>query len=81
MRIFPSNSKKNRPRTPLEDRLYGCVDYDPDAFGPVVAVLRQDLLMMSLDNAMIRLGALREERKNLLLVSEGWSQIQNNQQL
>jgi VWFA-related protein len=74
-------SKKDRPRTPLEDRLNGCVDYDPDAFGPVVAVLRQDLLMTSLDNAMIRLGAMREERKNLLFVSEGWSQVQSNQSL
>jgi VWFA-related protein len=70
--------KKDRPRTPLEERLYGCVDYDRDAFKPVVTVLRQDLLMTSLENAMVRLGALRDERKNLLLVSEGWSAIVSN---
>ena len=44
-------------------------------------VLRQDLLMTSLENATIRLGALREERKNLLFVSELWAPIVGNARL
>ena len=43
------------------------MDYDRGVFTSVAVVLRQDLLMTSLENATIRLGALRDERKNLLI--------------
>lgn len=47
-----------------------------DQFRALAALLldlhREDQLVTSLDNLMGRLGALRDERKNVLFVSEGW---------
>ncbi len=38
----------------------------------VLTLHREDLLMSNLDNLMERLGGLRDERKNVLFISEGW---------
>jgi VWFA-related protein len=72
-------SKKDRPRTPLEMKLSGCVP--ADAFVKVVGVLRRDLLMTNLENLVARLGGLREELKTVLLFSEGWGLGRENPSL
>lgn len=56
------------PRTPVEEQLYAFC-----AAGPaLIRVHREDLLMSSLEEMVIRLGVLRDERKNVLFISEGW---------
>ena len=64
----------NEVRTPLEQRLAVCEAYlsldTPGA--PLIDLSRDDLLMTSLEHLIIRLGDLRDERKNVLFVSEGW---------
>jgi len=42
---------------------------------------REDLTMQALRRLVMRLGDLREERKAVLLVSEGWAMYRPNQQL
>lgn len=61
-------------RTPLEERLGVCEALmRPDRPGaPLVAMSRDDLLMTSLEHLVRRLGDLRDERKNVLFISEGW---------
>ena len=39
---------------------------------PLVDLSRDDLLMTSLEHLVLRLGDLRDERKNVLFISEGW---------
>jgi VWFA-related protein len=42
-------------------------------FGDVlIRIYREDLLMTSLENLVARLGALKDQRKNVLFFSEGW---------
>jgi VWFA-related protein len=65
------------PRTPAEQRLVQCaVMYEAGTGRNIEARLlglhRQDQLMGSLENLMARLGGLRDERKNVLFISEGW---------
>ena len=61
-------------RTPLERRLAVCEAYmglgRPGA--PLIELSRDDLLMTSLEHLVRRLGDLRDERKNVLFISEGW---------
>ena len=61
-------------RTPLEERLAVCEALmglgKPGA--PLVELSRDDLLMTSLEHLVLRLGDLRDERKNVLFISEGW---------
>lgn len=58
-------------RTPQEERLVEC-------FAPfmleelAISLWREDQMMTSLEHLMLRLGDLRDERKNVLFVSEGW---------
>ena len=61
-------------RTPLERRLAACEVQMPAGSpgAPLIALSREDLLMTSLEHLVLRLGALRDERKNVLFVSEGW---------
>lgn len=61
-------------RTPLERRLAVCEALTPlgGRGAPLVQLSRDDLLMSSLENLMRRLGDLRDERKNVLFISEGW---------
>jgi VWFA-related protein len=65
------------PRSSYEERLSNCAMYgavgDPAVIERLLISLhRQDQLMNSLENLMGRLGGLRDERKNVLFVSEGW---------
>jgi VWFA-related protein len=64
--------------TPFEEFLQTCLPRSPDPrlrqnFGDILARLhREDLLMTSLENLVYRLGALKDERKNVLFFSQGW---------
>jgi VWFA-related protein len=58
-------------RTPQERRLFECGH--PDFVEQVLIPLwREDQMMTSLEHLMLRLGGLRDERKNVLFISEGW---------
>lgn len=61
-------------RTPLERRLAVCEALTPpgERGAPLVELSRDDLLMTSLEHLVRRLGDLRDERKNVLFISEGW---------
>jgi len=64
-------AREDRPITPdnpLEARLFSC-GLDGEA---LIALHREDLLATSLADLMIYLRGLRDERKNLLFISEGW---------
>src|SRR5690606_26112237 len=63
----------NRPRTPQEEWLLECSGSALD-FGEKVLLplFREDQMMTSLEHLMLRLGGLRDERKNVLFISEGW---------
>ncbi len=56
------------PRTPIEDRLWTCSE---EGAG-LVGLHRDDLFSTSLINLMHRLRDLRDERKSVVLISEGW---------
>lgn len=56
------------PRSPTESKLMLC----PGGEGLVLAY-REDLTATSLESLMARLGDLRDERKNILFISEGWN--------
>jgi len=61
------------PRTPTEQQLDMCTRLDAQALGPALVRLhRENLLIESLENLMIRLRDLKDERKNVLFVSQGW---------
>ena len=64
-------------RNSTEERLQLCADQYHARTGRAIGDLlirlyRDEQLMVSLDNLMARLGGLRDERKNVLFVSEGW---------
>jgi VWFA-related protein len=61
--IFPHNA--------IEERLTRCA-FEWDA---LIHMYREDLLQTSLENLMTRLGDLRDERKNILFISEGWTPL------
>ncbi len=58
-------------RTPAERMLQTCVRNQQVA-DRLVRRHREDLLLTSLENLVIRLDALRDERKHVLFLSEGW---------
>lgn len=59
------------PRTPQEERLVECgTARGIDAL--LITLWREDQMMTSLENLALRLGDLRDERKNVLFISEGW---------
>ena len=64
--------------TPGEEFLQTCLPRSTDPkyrqdFGDLlVRLYREDLLMTSLENLVRRLGALKDERKNVLFFSQGW---------
>jgi VWFA-related protein len=64
------------PRTAYEQRLETCgLEMRPDLkdFGAtLIRLSREDQLQTSLENLMSRLRDLRDERKNILFISEGW---------
>lgn len=58
-------------RTVQEQRLFSCGQ--PDFVeGVLIPLWREDQMMTSLENLVLRLGDLRDERKNILFLSEGW---------
>ena len=56
------------PRTEAERRMALC-----GGGKGLMQALRLDLVYRSLENLVVRLGTLRDERKNLLLFSHGWA--------
>jgi VWFA-related protein len=69
---------RDQPITPVgrpdaEAQLETCMTgSSPDSGDALVALYREDLMATSLEELMVRLGALRDERKNVVLISEGW---------
>jgi VWFA-related protein len=69
---------RDQPITPLgrpaaEAQLETCMTgSSPESGDALVALYREDLMATSLEELMVRLGALRDERKNVVLISEGW---------
>jgi hypothetical protein len=60
-------------RPPIEWELEYCSRGDaPDLGDALVALHREDQLASSLEELMRHLRDLRDERKNVLLISEGW---------
>ena len=60
-------------RTPMEAQLQSCMSGRATLLGDgLVALYREDLMMTNLERTMVRLSALREGRKNVLFMSEGW---------
>ena len=74
-------------RDPIEERYFTC--YPPDdpqhRFDGIavemVARRREEQTMQSLRGLARRLGELRQERKGVLIVSEGWALVRPNQDL
>jgi VWFA-related protein len=74
-------------RDPVEERYFAC--YPPDDPGhrfdgiavEMVARRREAQTMQSLRGLARRLGELRQERKGVLIVSEGWALVRPNQDL
>jgi VWFA-related protein len=61
-------------RPAIEAQLQTCATGSAPMLGDVLTVLhREDMLMTSLEELTLRLNALREGRKNLLFISEGWT--------
>ena len=65
------------PRTPAEQRLVECaLMYEARTGRDIEALLlqlsREDQMQTSLENLVRRLADLRDERKNILFISEGW---------
>jgi len=56
------------PRNQFEGRLIVC-GIDGEA---LVRAYRKDLTVQSVEQMILRLGGLRDERKNILFISEGW---------
>jgi VWFA-related protein len=56
------------PRDATEQRIAQCFN-PPDG---VIRLHRMDKLFTSLENLTVRLGGLRDERKHVLLVTQGW---------
>ncbi len=72
---FPPDSPAARdtPRTDAERALVqNCYAEVNGNIGALLNAYRADQLMTSLEGLMIRLRALRDERKNVLFVSDGW---------
>lgn len=61
------------PRTPYEQNLETCSRGSmPDLGDLLVSLAREEALQDSLEGLVRRLGDLRDERKNILFISEGW---------
>ncbi len=59
------------PRAPATPSA-AATKYRQDFGDLLVRIYREDLLMTSLENLVHRLGALKDERKNVLFFSQGW---------
>jgi VWFA-related protein len=61
------DSREEAPRTPFEERLYQC------AGSALLNAHRQDSFYSSLEALVVHLGGLREERKNILMITGAWA--------
>jgi VWFA-related protein len=60
-------------RPAIEEQLETCMTGAAPLLGDaLVALHREDTMMTSLEELMVRLRVLRDERKNILFISEGW---------
>jgi VWFA-related protein len=61
-------------RPEIESQLQTCMTGSNINLGDqLVALHREDQLMSNLEELMVRLRVLRDERKNILFISEGWN--------
>jgi VWFA-related protein len=61
-------------RTPMEEQLQTCMTGRASLLGDgLVALYREDLMMTNLEQLMGRLSGLRDGRKSILFMSEGWT--------
>jgi VWFA-related protein len=70
------------PQSDEEVQLAHCLTATDPLLGDRLILLhREDLLQTSLEELMLRLSALRDERKNVLFISEGWAPLAPQRQL
>ncbi len=60
-----------QPRTPAERQLAACGDAR-DGYERILRDFRDDVLFTSLESLVAHIGALRPDRTNVILLSEGW---------
>jgi VWFA-related protein len=66
--VWAWEAERRLPRNELEERLWVC----DGGLMTLVMLHREDLMFSHLENLMVVLGALRDERKNVLFVGEPW---------
>jgi VWFA-related protein len=75
---FDTGLRSDRTMSPIgrpeiEADLHSCMRADATLLGEtLVALHREDLMLSNLEELTVRLSALRDGRKSLLFVSEGW---------
>ena len=67
LRDFAVKAYTGEPTDAVEDQMWAC--WGGQAAAPIIEARRRDLLMTLLENLMKKLGGLRDERKNIVLVS------------
>ena len=69
-------------RDPIEERYYTCYSpYAPDLVQPMIDRRREKLTLDALDDLVGQLEGLRDERKAVLMVTEGWMLYGPNESL
>ena len=66
---------------PVENTYEGCYAFEPGIAREMKARRREKIVLDSLDDLLVHLGGLRDERKAVLAVSEGWLQYRPDQSL
>ncbi|MCC7042295.1 MAG: VWA domain-containing protein [Acidobacteria bacterium] len=59
------------PRNPAEDQLAACGD-GRNGFEGIIRSFRDDVFFTSVESLIAHMGALRQDRTNVILLSEGW---------
>jgi VWFA-related protein len=59
------------PRNPAEDQLAACGN-GRDGFVGILKAFRDDVFFTSVESLIAHMGALRQDRTNVILLSEGW---------
>lgn len=74
--------KRLADNDPIEEMYEACFTTDDRSIAPEMKARRREKLSLdALEDLMVHLGGLREERKAVLAVSEGWLQYGPNQAL
>lgn len=60
-----------QPRTPAERQLAACGDAR-NGYDGIIRAFRDDVLFTSIESLVAHIGALRQDRTNVMLLSEGW---------